>query len=395
LTLRSAWDHIDICVHHAVYYKVISKFAFGLQLIIQVVVVLVTTLMNGALAKHTSALRVRRLQDWLEPECFAQFQAAVSYSDMVVHRNLESQEDLEALVEDTSFFPNVLFSLSLVNALVLSLVAVWNPVSRWRQLRSAANSLESAIWKYRARVGEFQIHVQQSAGPEVKLSAFLRDWLDSVLGGLDLQGTAFSRQYGDSVYRHLQYKGKLSKIPPKGEDDLQSIDDFHTPVKPQIYIQLRILPIRTFYSRRIPIYIRRRKFWIVLGLLCSAASGACTFWELTDFVALVGSVATAGAAWMEFTDLGTKIERYNTTVKNLDKLLIWWRSLRDVEQASKEMGSQLVFSAESIITGEFQAWQSSPAQENDKDSETKKGKPEKPGGSSSAGESNANGGTAA
>merc|ERR1712193_594328 len=124
-----------------------------------------------------------------------------------------------------------------------------------------------------------------------------------------------------------------------------------------------ICEAKRFYSGRIPVYIARRKFWIILGLLCSAASGACTFWGVEDYVALVGSVATAGAAWMEFTDISRKVERYNTTVKNLDKLLIWWNSLRDVEQASKEMGTQLVFQAEGIITGEFQAWQSTPAPE--------------------------------
>merc|ERR1719161_2601706 len=255
---------------------------------------------------------------------------------------------------------------------------------RWWE---SALSLESVTWKYRARVGDFQVSVHRTGGPESTLSAFLQTWLDEVVGGLDLQGTAFKKQYGDDVYKHLQYKGKLPNRKSREDDEPAIIDDYHTPVKPQRYIQLRVIRAQKFYSKRIPLYISRRRFWILLGLFCSAASGACTYWGVHDYVALVGSVATAGAAWMEFTDLNNKIERYNTTVKNLDKLLIWWHSLRDVERASKEMGTQLVFSAESIITGEFQAWQSTPAQnENEDESNTARGKPETSGGISSSGE---------
>merc|ERR1719161_1860305 len=123
---------------------------------------------------------------------------------------------------------------------------------RWWE---SALSLESVTWKYRARVGDFQVSVHQAGGPESTLSAFLQTWLDEVVGGLDLQGTAFKKQYGDDVYKHLQYKGKLRSLPRiKNNKDSDSaiIDDYHTPVKPQRYIQLRVIQAQQFYSKRTP-----------------------------------------------------------------------------------------------------------------------------------------------
>eukprot|EP00746_Dinoflagellata_sp_MGD_P071023 gnl/MRDRNA2_/MRDRNA2_28993_c0_seq1.p1 gnl/MRDRNA2_/MRDRNA2_28993_c0~~gnl/MRDRNA2_/MRDRNA2_28993_c0_seq1.p1 ORF type:complete len:1179 (+),score=188.07 gnl/MRDRNA2_/MRDRNA2_28993_c0_seq1:101-3637(+) len=372
LTLRSAWDQVDICAYHARWYKIISKIGFAFQLLIQVLIVFTTTMQySNASAQNASTLRLRRLQDC--SECMAQCQAPTWHEDLATpgHRGLEGSEPNFDYENEESFYPNVLFCLALCNFIILSLMAVWSPATRWRHLRFAACNLESAMWKYRSRVGEFQITTHDPTGPEDNLSKFLRNWLDSVLGGLDLQGTAFSRVYGGSVYKHCQYDGNLPKTSTKEEEEGVGSDDFHTPVKPKLYILLRVCKVKQFYSQRIPIYMRRRKFWIILCILCSGASSACTFWGAHRLVAFVGSLATAGAAWMEFADLGRKIERYNTTVKNLEKLLIWWYSLRDVEQASKEKGAQLVFSAENIITGEFQAWQSAAPKEKDKDGKKK------------------------
>merc|ERR1712164_223637 len=104
LTLRSAWDHIDICVHHAQWYKVIGKFAFKLQLALQVFIVLAITLEHTLLAKNANTASLRRLQGWLEPECLTQVQNAMWHSDLVVAprglemaatRSLES-EDFDA-----------------------------------------------------------------------------------------------------------------------------------------------------------------------------------------------------------------------------------------------------------------------------------------------------------
>jgi len=69
------------------------------------------------------------------------------------------------------------------------------------------------------------------------------------------------------------------------------------------------------------------------------------------------AVANAFTAWVEFADLGNKIGRYNDTVCNLEKLLIWWDSLGEVEQASSKNASTLITTAEHVIGSESSAWQ--------------------------------------
>ena len=61
-----------------------------------------------------------------------------------------------------------------------------NPAQRWQQLRGAALSLESEIWKFRCRVGPYSLSDRLFVGnlisrdPEKKLLSFQRDVVQQV-----------------------------------------------------------------------------------------------------------------------------------------------------------------------------------------------------------------------
>ena len=70
-------------------------------------------------------------------------------------------------------------------------------------------------------------------------------------------------------------------------------------------------------------------------------------------------------------------------LEGLRDLLDWWRSLGEVEKASKTVISQLVNGTESIINAEQTAWTSTPASEGEegkKDREQEEEQGEKGGG---------------
>ena len=93
--------------------------------------------------------------------------------------------------------------------------------------------------------------------------------------------------------------------------------------------------------------------------------------------------AAALTSWQEYTDVGRKTERYTRSVQGLRDLLDWWRSLGEVEKASKTVISQLVNGTESIINAEQTAWTSTPASEGEegkKDREQEEEQGEKGGG---------------
>ena len=81
-------------------------------------------------------------------------------------------------------------------------------------------------------------------------------------------------------------------------------------------------------------------------------------YELAVWVVAVTSGAAALTSWQEYTDVGRKTERYTRAAFELQNLLSWWKSLSEVEKASKSTIAQLIHSAEGIISEERLAWMS-------------------------------------
>eukprot|EP00927_Polykrikos_kofoidii_P026351 TRINITY_DN23493_c0_g1_i5.p1 TRINITY_DN23493_c0_g1~~TRINITY_DN23493_c0_g1_i5.p1 ORF type:complete len:948 (-),score=131.35 TRINITY_DN23493_c0_g1_i5:318-3092(-) len=322
--LRRLWDHHDICMHRAEHYKVMSKRLYVLQLGLQLALVIC-----GAFMQHAE----KAVQD---------------------DSALGTVVNLAGVGEDgddgsrLAFLP---FLISTVASILIAVNALLNPVKRWRQLRGSALALESIAWKYRTRVEDFAIKPNLPCAPESALSEYLRTWLDELVSGTDLESSDLGKKYEESIFVHHQRE----KSPKPQSNTL--CDDFQSPAKPNLYIDLRITPAKEFYSARIAPYNFWRYAWIVLGLLCTGSSAMLSFLGSTAYVGIPSALANALSAWSEFTDIGHKMERYNGVVRKLDKLLIWWDGLGEVEQAASVNVRALVNGAEHAITGEYQTWQ--------------------------------------
>ena len=97
-------------------------------------------------------------------------------------------------------------------------------------------------------------------------------------------------------------------------------------------------------------------------LFCTLAATMLARYSLAIWVIGVSSGAAALTSWQEFTDVSHKTERYNRAVFELRNLLSWWKSLSEVEKASKASIVQLVHSAEGVISEERLAWMSTANQ---------------------------------
>jgi len=232
----------------------------------------------------------------------------------------------------------------------ISIEGVLTPKSRWRQLRSGAGALESTIWLYRTRVGPFALDETRLEGnaAELALCTCITRWRDGLMAGASLKSTNFQREHPGGIYRHYQDRG----APAEG------CDDFQSPTQPERYIELRIQPSIHFYSKRIPIYSRSAMVLKMTVLLLGITASVLAHYSLLSWVAISSAAATAIVSWAEFSDSVRKIERYSSTIVDLKGLLSWWKSLNDVQKASKESIETLVRSAEEVISHERTSWMS-------------------------------------
>ena len=317
LLLSDAWRDYDVAMLLAGRYKRACKLIFCAQLLLGWLVVVVAVMSHflGDAARTNGS----------------------SVSD-------------PSLVEGAASVTESVFFLSLAASALVSIDGMLNPKSRWRQLRSGANSLQSTVWQYRTRVGPFELEDarRDSTRPEAQLCQCLNEWRDAIVAGAGLKMTNLQRRHALSVYRHYQDHGR----PDDGDDD------FHSPTQPARYIELRIRTTMSFYERRIPVYTRRGMLLKLLVLLLGVASAVLARYEKLTWVTVATAAATAITSWTEFSDAARKVERYSSTIVALKKLLSWWSSLGEVQKASKESIAKLVERAESIISEEQVSWTS-------------------------------------
>ena len=122
--LQSAWDRVDMYSRVALSCKAASKVLYACLLLIGFAVSTITVVsLNQRL--HDGDTLPAGMCD-----------------------RMDGLIDKEALSQ-------VVMALSLLGSLVGSVVSFMNPGLRWQQLRGAALSIESEIWKFRTRTGSY------------------------------------------------------------------------------------------------------------------------------------------------------------------------------------------------------------------------------------------------
>jgi hypothetical protein len=139
--ISAAWDHVDIYMGMAKRMKSYAKALYSLLLLsgMSTVVIVTVTLLG-----HNSA-------------CGGACQHYAADADAAAMCQAEFCEPKpgyisEAITDEQSRY--IVLILSVIASLLASTVSYLNPAQRWQQLRGAALSLESEIWKFRTRSGE-------------------------------------------------------------------------------------------------------------------------------------------------------------------------------------------------------------------------------------------------
>jgi len=109
------------------------------------------------------------------------------------------------------------------------------------------------------------------------------------------------------------------------------VDDHQTPADPELYIKLRIHPQIEFYTNRIPKYSWHDHILRISILLLGATAAIFARYDELVFVVIVTAASSAITSWAEFSEDTRKIERYTSSVHELEKILSWWGSLGQVQ----------------------------------------------------------------
>jgi hypothetical protein len=315
--LRGVWDHVDIFTQIARSCKQAAKALYLLLLLLGLVVTTIVT---------------------------------ISFNTELI-----DDEHLSAIV----------LGLSLAGTLIGTVVAFLNPAQRWQQLRGAALSLDSEIWKFRTRTGQYTLPSssglnQHSRHAEKQLMACLDSTSQHVSKSASVMETTFFAKFdffGESshlrYYTHGQYEGAKSS----GTFGMSVADDNHqSPLKPHEYLNFRVEPASRYYQTQLPLYYRSRVAAEVVLVTGAFVGTILAFYGVASWAAIATSVTSAVTAWKEFNGTDKKLTRYSNTIGKLKGTVMWWEQLSEVEQASLVNVNRLVLECEDTLEREREAW---------------------------------------
>ena len=150
---------------------------------------------------------------------------------------------------------------------------------------------------------------------------------------------------------------QLSWLQERRMDENFPLDDHQSPVRPDQYIELRLLVMLGKFQAKIPYYHKQMNFWELVLTICTIASSALSYTGTSShYVAVSSGTAAAVTSWVSYSDLLRKIELYNKTVRSINELIWYWKSLDDVERANIETITKLIETGEAILASERQTW---------------------------------------
>ena len=80
----------------------------------------------------------------------------------------------------------------------------------------------------------------------------------------------------------------------------------------------------------------------------TVAAAVLSFEDQTKYVAVITAAATAVLTWVEYRRDGQRLILFTTAVHALQSRIMWWHSLRPVDQTSAQF-ADLVLTSEQII----------------------------------------------
>jgi len=246
---------------------------------------------------------------------------------------------------------------SLLLAAVVSVDTLFAPRSNWLHLQYHAVALESIIWKFRMRVGEFKVDENNPdhESSEENLCKALLDWRLQLNTGANIASlTALHGQVSPSAKE--KFKSRYLDKPSNDKDELQ--DDHYSPLDGEEYIKLRVNKIVERYQTKVPknerIQFYPQIFVIFLGVTIAVFSELGFASTVTILIAFV----SACNSWIEFDGKIRKAQLYSNAISACKAQQSEWHRLTTFTVQDKEIMNEFVTKTEDIVMQVMASWSS-------------------------------------
>ncbi len=244
------------------------------------------------------------------------------------------------------------FFIILVPITVSVLVAInksFRDGNKWVDLRSAAESIKSEIFRYRAQAGPYSSQQSGDTSSEARLAAKIKE-ITSSLVQTEVNKSRLERPPKDDP------KWLAALAPEKREQELLGAKKRLQFLTPDEYIVERVEDQAKFMLKKttqLDRQLKQTQWWIYgiggLGTLLAAVNSDV-------WVALTTALATALTTKLESEQVENSLVQYNQALVALQNIETWWKALSKWEKARRTNIDLMVEQTEQTMAFELRGW---------------------------------------
>jgi len=217
----------------------------------------------------------------------------------------------------------------------------FNAGNKWVMLRSSAEAIKQAIFRYRTRAASYV----DPQSPQLSREATLASKIESI-----------SRELMQTDVNLSALRLYTGPIPPH-MGGTPGTDDGLSFLTPERYVTLRLVDQRTYYQGKA---IRLERQWRWLQWVTYILGGVGTLLAAMGrdlWIALTTAVVTACTTYLGYQQIENTLMKYNQAATDLTNVQGWWMALSLEERADQHNIDTLVEHTETILSSEFTGWE--------------------------------------
>jgi len=277
--------------------------------------------------------------------------------DSLTFLSAEMRSELTNVVPKLDFWLYfVVLALPIVTSVLIAMATSVNAGSKWVLLRSSAETIKRAIFKYRTRPVVYSSQQTPAPSKDQQAAVLMEPQQEQATREAELAQTVESiseklMQTDVNLSALWAYEGP---IPPKyaGAEDDDGFS-FHTPDR---YIAVRLDDQLAFFQDRTTTKEKELRKYQVLTLVVGGVGTFLAAVGLELWVAVTTALAAAFTTFLQYRQTEDTLIQYTQTATNLLNVRGWWTALSAEDQADRNNVDRLVETTERILETEQHGW---------------------------------------
>lgn len=233
----------------------------------------------------------------------------------------------------------IIVVIPILTGLLVAGVNRFSPGNKWILLRSSAENIKRHIYRYRTRATIYSDKETAKTSREAKLSNNIQG-IRSHLAQTETNLSALRPYHGP--------------IPPKyGAADGDDGFSFLTPEK---YVAFRLDDQLVYYKKQTVKLEKKHQLFQWLVLIMGGFGTLLAAFNLDIWIAVTTALITAFTTYIEYSQVESKLIKFNQAATDLANVRGWWMALSSEEQANQKNIDMLVGHTERFLEVEFSGW---------------------------------------